>query len=141
MDNEPGLNSEQCQPEQLRYAAVLHWCTLAGFITLVITFAAYMLGWLPAHVPLEQLPQLWNLSTEEFLKATGTPTGWNWLFQMGKGDFAGQLGIAILSGCSIACILVIIPFYVKNRNRAYLAICIMEIAVLLASAAGVFTRN
>ncbi|HEY5993721.1 MAG TPA: hypothetical protein VIU46_03875 [Gallionellaceae bacterium] len=135
MDKEPELN-----PEQLRYAAVLHWCTLAGFVTLVVTFAAYMLGWLPSHVPLEQLPRLWSLSTEEFLKATNTPTGWSWLFQMGQGDFAALLGIAILSGCSIACILVIMPTYARRRNAAYLAICILEIAVLLASAAGIFTR-
>lgn len=136
MDKEPELH-----PEQLRYATMLHWCTLAGFITLVITFAAYMLGWLPAHVPLEQLPQLWNLSTEEFLKATNTPTGWSWLFQMGKGDFATLLGIAMLSGCSIIGILVIIPSYARRNNGIYLAICILEIAVLLVSAAGTFTRH
>jgi len=136
MKNEPELH-----PEQLRYASVLHWCTLAGFIALVATFTAYMLGWLPAYVPLEKMPELWGLSTAEFLKATGTPTGWSWLFRMGQGDFAGQLGIAILSGCSVACILVIIPIYAKGRNRAYLAICFLEIAVLLASAAGVFTRH
>ncbi len=136
MDKEPELH-----PEQLRYATMLHWCTLAGFITLVITFAAYMLGWLPAHVPLEQLPQLWNLPTEEFLKATHTPTGWSWLFQMGKGDFATLLGIAMLSGCSIIGILVIIPSYARRNNSIYLAICILEIAVLLVSAAGIFTRH
>ncbi len=136
MDKEPELH-----PEQQSYATVLHWCTLAGFIALVVTFAAYMLGWLPTHVPLEQLPHLWNLSTEEFLKATGTPTGWSWLSQLGKGDSATLLGIAILSGCSIVCILVIIPAYAKRKNGAYLAICALEIAVLLASAVGIFTRH
>lgn len=134
-------NQQKLPPEQLRYAAVLHWSTVAGFVALVVTFAAYMLGWLPAHVPLDQMPQLWSLPTAEYLKATGTPTGWGWLFMMDKGDFAGELGIAILSGCSIACILVIIPIYAKSRNRAYLAICILTIAVLLASAVGVFTRH
>ncbi len=127
--------------EQTRYAAVLHWSTIAGFVTLVVTFIAYMLGWLPARVPLEQLPQLWNLSTAEFLKTTGTPTGWSWLSMMHQGDFASLLGIAILSGCSIACILVIIPTYAKSRNGIYLMISILEIAVLVASAAGVFTRH
>ncbi len=133
-------NRQESHPEQLRYATVLHWSTVAGFIALVVTFAAYMLGWLPAYVPLDQLPQLWSLPTAEYLKATNTPTGWSWLFMMGRGDFAGQLGIAILAGCSIACILVIIPIYAKHRNGAYLAICILTIAVLLASATGVFTR-
>jgi hypothetical protein len=134
-------NGHESHPEQLRYATVLHWCTIAGFATLVVTFIAYMAGWLPAYVPLEQLPHLWGLPTAEFLKATHTPTGWSWLFMMGKGDFASQLGIAILSGCSIACILVVVPAYAKNRNMVYLMICILEIAVLLASAADVFTRH
>lgn len=128
-------------PEQLHYATVLHWSTLAGFIVLIITFTAYMLSWLPASVPLDQLPHLWGLSTAEYLKATGTPTGWSWLFMMGKGDFASQLGIAILSGCSIACILAAMPTYARSKNTTYVVICALEIAVLTASAVGVFTTH
>ena len=128
-------------PEQLHYATVLHWSTLTGFIMLVVTFVAYVFGWVPSYVPLERLPQLWGLSTSEYLKATGIPTGWSWLFLMGKGDFASQLGIAILSGCSIACILAIMPVYAKSRNITYLVICTFEIVVLLVSAAGVFSTH
>lgn len=124
--------------EQLPYATVLHWSTLAGFVVLIITFIAYMLGWLPASVPLEELPHLWSLPANEYLKATGTPTGWSWLFMMGKGDFASLLGIAILSGSSIACIVAIMPVYAKARNTTYLVICALEIVVLLLSASGVF---
>ncbi len=134
-------NEQDMQSEQLGYATVLHWSTLAGFVALVITFIAYTSGALPAYVPLDQLPHLWGLSTEEFLKATHTPTGWGWFLSMGKGDFASQLGIAILSGCSIACILVIMPAYAKQKNRIYLAICALEILVLLASATGIFSRH
>ncbi|HUW00543.1 MAG TPA: hypothetical protein VMV88_10335 [Gallionella sp.] len=124
--------------EQLSYAEVLHWSTLLGFIVLVVTFAAYVLGWLPTDIPLERLPQLWNLPLNEYLKATGIPTGWSWLFLMNKGDFASQLGIAILSGCSIACIIAIMPAYAKAKNFTYIAICILEIAVLALSASGIF---
>ncbi|MGA8149324.1 MAG: hypothetical protein WB870_17380 [Gallionellaceae bacterium] len=131
----------QTPDEQLPYATVLHWTTLSGFIVLIITFTAYMLGWLPASVPLEQLPHLWNLSTAEYLKATGTPTGWSWLFMMGRGDFASLLGIAILSGCSIACIAAIMPIYARSRNTTYLVICILEIAVLLLSASGILSTH
>ncbi len=134
-------NEQDTHSEQLSYATVLHWSTIAGFVALVITFIAYASGMLPAYVPLDQLPHLWGLSTEEFLKATHTPTGWGWFLSMGKGDFASQLGIAILSGCSIACILVIMPAYAKQKNRIYLAICALEILVLVASATGVFSRH
>lgn len=132
---------QELHPEQLSYAKVLHWSTLTGFIALVVTFIAYASGILPGYVPMDQLPALWSLSTEDFLKATHVPTGWGWFFAMGKGDFASQLGIAILSGCSIACILVIMPAYARAKNRIYLAICALEILVLLASAVGVFSQH
>jgi len=124
--------------EQQPYATVLHWSTLAGFVVLIVTFIAYLAGWLPSSVPLERLPQLWRLSADEYLKATGTPTGWSWLFNLGHGDFASLLGIAILSGCSVACIAAIMPSYAKTRNVPYLAICALEIVVLLLSASGIF---
>jgi hypothetical protein len=125
-------------PEQQPYATVLHWSTVAGFIALIVTFVAYVFGWLPSYVPLQQLPHLWGLSTSEYLKATGTPTGWSWFFAMNKGDFASQLGIAILSGCSIACIAAIIPVYGKSKNTTYIVICLLEIVVLVLSASGIF---
>lgn len=134
-------HERQTLAEQLPYATVLHWSTLTGFIVLIVTFLAYMFGWLPASIPLEQLPHLWNLSTEEYLKATGTPTGWSWLFMTGKGDFASLLGIAILSGCSIACIAAIMPIYAKAKNTTYLVICALEIAVLLLSASGILSAH
>ena len=132
---------QRSHPEQLRYATVLHWSTLTGFIVLIATFVAYVFGWLPAYIPLEQLPHLWNLSTAEYLKATGMPTGWSWLTMLGKGDLASLLGIAILSGCSIICIVAIMPIYARNKNITYLVICILEIAVLLLSASGIFNTH
>lgn len=135
------MYKQHSHPEQLRYATVLHWSTLTGFIVLIATFVAYVFGWLPAYVPLERLPQLWNLSTAEYLKATGMPTGWSWLTMLGKGDLASLLGIAILSGCSIICIAAIIPTYAKSKNITYLVICVLEIAVLLLSASGIFNTH
>ena len=139
MDMSAAKRTPDSHPEQLHYATVLHWTTLTGFIVLIVTFAVYMFGWLPASVPLHQLPQLWSLSSTEYLKETATPTGWHWLYHMGQGDFASQLGIAVLSGSSIVCILAAMPTYARHRNSAYLAICVLEIGVLIASASGVFT--
>lgn len=133
------MEPELKQPaEQLPYAQVMHWGTLTGFIVLIGTFVAYVFSWLPASIPLEQMPHLWSLSAADYLKATGTPTGWHWLFNMGKGDSASLLGIAILSGSSIACIASIMPVYAKAKNTTYLVICALEIAVLLLSASGIF---
>ncbi|HQT26756.1 MAG TPA: hypothetical protein PLK99_09220, partial [Burkholderiales bacterium] len=92
---------EAQQSEQLRYAAWLHWSTLAGFLTLIGTFIAYVSGVLPAKIPLSQLPLVWNKPAPEFLRVTGMPKGWGWIEMLGHGDLASFLGIAILSGCSI----------------------------------------
>ncbi len=126
--------------EHPRYATVLHWGTLAGFITLIATFVAYVFGWLPAHVPVERLPELWKLSTAEYLKATGTPTGWSWLTMLRHGDLASLLGIALLSASSIVCIVAVLPIYVRSKNFTYLVLGILEIAVLLLSASGIFSH-
>lgn len=126
--------------EHPRYAAVLHWGTLAGFVTLIATFVAYLFGWLPAHVPVERLPELWKLSTAEYLKATGTPTGWSWITMLRQGDLASLTGIALLSASSIVCIVAVLPIYLKSRNFTYLVIGILEIAVLLLSASGIFSH-
>ena len=42
--------------EQQRYATWLNWGARSGLLMLIITFITYVAGWLPAHVPLEQLP-------------------------------------------------------------------------------------
>ena len=43
---------------QLRYAAVLEWGTRVGLAVLVVSFLAYLFGWLPAHVAPHDLPRL-----------------------------------------------------------------------------------
>lgn len=45
------------QQEALRYASLLGWGTRLGVFALIASFAVYVLGVLPPHVPLEQLPR------------------------------------------------------------------------------------
>ena len=126
----------QHAPEQMRYATVLHWGTLTGFVTLVITFLLYMSGLVTAEVPLAQLPQLWKLSAADYARATGLHDGWSWLFAMDKGDFLSLLGIAILSACPIVSIASVLPVYLKEKNHTYVVICAMAVIVLLYAASG-----
>jgi len=125
--------------EQQLYARVLDRAAKAGFVILVAGFFAYALGWIPAHVPLERLPELWRLPLQDYLRATDTPTGWGWIVHLPKGEFASLAGIEILAGCSLVCLLAIIPVYARRGDRVYVAICVAEIAVLLLAASGVLT--
>ena len=135
----PPETSNPVQVEQLLYARLLDITSKLGFVALVVGYVAYAMGWLEAHVTVEQLPQLWTLPLAEYLAKTGSPTGWGWLAHLHKGEFAGLLGIVILAGCSAVCLLAIVPTYVRRRDRVYAGICILEIMVLLLAASGILT--
>ena len=132
-------NARQQLDEAFRYAFLLDWGTRIGLVALVLGFAAYMFGLLTPHVPLDQLPSVWNLPVKDFLERTGTPTGWGWLDLAHKGDLSNLIGIALLAGCSLPPLLGLIPLYLKRRDYAYAVICALIAIVLVLAASGLLT--
>ena len=128
---------DTAQPsEQLLYARLLDWGTRVGLAVLLLSFGAYVLGLVDAQVAPERLPALWGQPVGRFLELTGTPTGWGWLALVRRGDMAGLLGIAILAGSSVLCLLALVPVYWARRDKAYVAICLAEVAVVVLAASG-----
>ena len=130
------MNDDHISIEQRRYATLLSWGARSGLVLLVVSFLAYVFGWMPAHVPLDHLPSVWNLPVDEYLKQTDAPTGWAWLTLTGYGDFASLVGIAWLSGSSLICLLAVIPIYARRRDRVFVMICIIALAIQLLAASG-----
>jgi len=130
------MSNDHISIEQQCYATLLSWGSRSGLVLLVVSFLAYVFGWMPAHVPLEQLPNLWNLPVGEYLEQTNTPTGWAWLTMIDQGDFASLVGIAWLSGCSLICLLAVIPIYARRKDRIFMMLCIFALAVQLLAASG-----
>ncbi len=122
--------------EARRYAGLLEWGTRAGLALLFLSFIAYVTGLVVPHVPLEQLPQLWNQPVDEYLRLTQSPQGWGWLGLVTRGDFINLIGIALLASCSIPPLLAVIPLFRRQRATAYAIICVLEILVLLLAASG-----
>lgn len=122
--------------EQLRYARLLEVCTRLGLAALVLSFGAYVGGLLSPRVALERLPDLWSLPVADYLRQTQSPTGWGWLALLQHGDVAGLVGIVILAGCSLLCLLALLPLYLKRGDRVYAALCLAEVAVVLVAASG-----
>lgn len=137
---EPLPNIEQL-PEQMLYARLLDAGTHLGLLVLVISFVVYLTGWLPPRVPVHELPALWHLPADAFVQASGTPLGWGWLAQVRHGDLAALLGIVLLAGCSIPCLLALVPTYIRGGDRTYVAICLAEVAVLALAASGVLSAG
>ncbi len=122
--------------EQLRYARWIDWGSRIGLVALVVLFVAYGAGFAEPHVPHTRLPEVWNLPVAEFLAATGMPTGWAWLGHVHRADIANLLGIALLTGCSVLALLAVLPLYLRRGDRAYAAIVVAEVIVLLLAASG-----
>lgn len=125
--------------EQLRYARWLDLGSRCGLVVLVLSFAAYLAGIGQPQVPLERLPALWSLPVTDFLQASGMASGWGWLRQLGHSDVVGLAGIAILAGCSLPCLLVLVPLYARRGDKAFVVLCLAQALVLLLAASGLLS--
>ncbi len=126
-------------PEQLRYARVLEWASRVGLAVLVASFLAYAVGLMEAHVPPQRLPELWTEPVDRFIELTASPRGWDWLRFLHQGDMLGLLGIAILAGGSVLCLLSLVPLYAARRDRAYVGLSLAGAMVVVAAASGWFS--
>ncbi len=123
--------------EQITYAKILDFGMKLGLAISVITFAIYVTGILPPHIPLNDLPNYWGMSVHEYLQATGLHNGWSWTGMLYKGDVLNFVGIAFLSGITIICYLAIIPTLFRKKDTVYGVIAIVEVLVLVLAASGI----
>lgn len=71
-----------------------------------------------------------------YLLITGSPSGWDWAKQLGKGDFLNFLPIAFLAILTIICYFTLIPAYIRCGSYIYAGIVVAEIIVLATAASG-----
>jgi hypothetical protein len=122
--------------EQMAYAGVLNIGMWLGLALLVMTFFVYISGVLPSFVSIDDLPKYWTMRVHDFNVALNAPTGWGWAAHVGQGDYLNFVGIAILSGLTILCYLVILPILIRKKDTAYVVIAIVEVLVLSLAASG-----
>lgn len=145
---EQNTESFECPPadeEQLLYANILQVGMYIGLALLLVTFSLYAAGVRSPAVPVEQLPDYWTMSVDEYLDATNRDhlhqthpvSGWTWLRHLGKGDYLNFLGIALLSGVTIVCFIGIIPTLIRKRDKAYVIMAVLEVAILALAASGI----
>lgn len=123
--------------EQLIYANILNVGMWFGLAVLTATFLLYVFGVLPNFVPIDDLPKYWSMKASDYIHTLHAPTGWGWVAFVGNGDYLNFVGIAILAGLTILCYLAIIPTLARKKDRAYLVIALIEVAVLVLAASGI----
>lgn len=128
-------------PEQLRYARILDYGMKGGLLVLIGGFVAYVGDVVPPQVPFEALPRLWGLPAAEYVQESGMAEGWGWLRMLDKGDVVALIGIALLAAVSPLCLAVLVVAYARRGDRAYLAITLASIVILVLAASGILTSH
>ena len=124
------------RPLRELYARWLDIATKAGFVISLIAFLLYVGRVLPSYVALEELPRYWALPVHQFVQATGAPTGWAWLRELGYGDGINLLAIALLGLVTPLCYARLVPALIAERDWLQVALAVAQLAVLLAAASG-----
>jgi len=120
--------------EQQIYARIVYHMNHLGLFVLVVGFALYLTGMLTPHVPLEDLPQYWSLPLDQYLAKTGAPTGWQWISELGYGDVAPLLGVAVLASITLVCYLVLFFKFLQRGIKPLVVITVIELFFMLLSA-------
>ncbi len=137
--------TREATPEQLLYAGILEKGMYAGLLLMIITFALYVFGLVTPVVPLNEIAGYWSQPVDQYLAAINAnflhwehpPTGWAWLHLLNRGDFLNFLPMAILSGVTIVCYLVIVPGLFKRGDTAMGVMALATAMILILAASGV----
>jgi hypothetical protein len=124
-------------PEQVRYASILEKGMYIGLLILFITFVIYAFGLMKPYIPKDKISSCWVMSVHDYLECTNIRTGWSWVEMLKYGDFLNFIGIAILAGVTIICYLAITPLLLRNKDKVYAVLAILEAAILALAASGI----
>jgi hypothetical protein len=135
--NEKQNVSLEATPEQILYAKVLEKGMYIGLLILLITFGLYTFGVMDPYIPLNKLSNYWSMNVNDYLHHTNIKAGWAWVGMLKYGDFVNFIGIAILAGVTILCYAAIVPTLLKNKDRVYAVLAILEVIILSVAASGI----
>ena len=133
--------SLKATPEQLMYAGILEKGMYIGLLILFITFAIYVFGIMKPYIPKGEVSQYWGLNVHEYLETAQIQDGWAWLGMLRYGDFINFIGVAILAGVTIFCYLAIVPTLLKNGDKVYAVLALLEAIILAAAASGLIAAG
>jgi hypothetical protein len=127
----------KASPEQLLYAKILEKGMYFGLLILFITFGLYTFGILDPYIPLDKVSEYWSYNVNDYLKHAEIEPGWAWLGMLKYGDFVNFIGIAMLAGVTILCYAAIVPTLLKNNDKVYAILAVIEVIILSAAASGI----
>jgi len=140
-------NQKYPSEETNLYANVLEKGMYLGLVLMFCTFFLYIFGLLEPVIPLSRIDSYWNQPVHdylvqvnrEFLGWEELPLSWSWVKLIEYGDFLNFLPVALLSGVTILCYLVIVPGMFQRKDYWMATIALAETMILSFAASGVLT--
>ena len=140
-------NKKSPSEETILYAKVLEKGMYLGLILMFFTFFVYIFGLLESVIPLNRIDSYWNQPVSDYLVQINSeflgweelPLGWSWAKLIGFGDFLNFLPVALLSGVTILCYVVIVPGMFKRKDYWMAIIALTETLILSLAASGLLT--
>ena len=127
----------EASPEQLLYARILEIGMYFGLLILFVTFGLYAFGIVDPYIPLDKISNYWSMNVNDYLEHAEIKAGWAWLGMLKYGDFINFIGVAILAGVTIICYAAIVPTLLKNNDKVYAILAVLEVIILSAAASGI----
>ena len=127
----------EATPEQLLYARILEMGMYFGLLVLFVTFGLYAFGIVDPYIPLDKISNYWSMNVNDYLEHAEIKAGWAWLGMLKYGDFINFIGVAILAGVTIICYAAIVPTLLKNNDKVYAILAVLEVIILSAAASGI----
>ena len=127
----------EASPEQLLYAKILERGMYIGLLVLFVTFGLYAFGIVDPYIPLDKISNYWSMNVNDYLKHAEIKAGWAWLGMLKYGDFINFIGVAMLAGVTIFCYAAIVPTLLKNNDKVYAVLAVLEVIILSAAASGI----
>jgi hypothetical protein len=119
------------------YASALEWGSRLGLVLAISAFMIYLLGILPSHVGMAEIEHYWGLPLDEFVAATGIPTGpGSWITMMGTGYGLATSWAVLFSLVALFAYAAIAIPTILDRDYIYALFIVLELALMCAAMAG-----
>ncbi len=122
----------------ISYAILLERLSRIGLMALTILFVIYITGVIDPHIQMDQLDKHWCKPASSYLKVAELSGGWSWVSIVHRADYLCFWVIVFLASITVFCYLRIIPIFIRDKDKIYTTIAILEILVLLLAASGIF---
>lgn len=141
IDSDDKKQAPPVEAYSLVYARLMAFLAHFGFVLVLITFFLYVSGTIEPRIPIQKMPQQWQLSALDYLKANQLHGGWNWVKNLDKGDCLSFAGIAFLAGVTLICYFSLLVQLVRKKKWVLAAFVVGQLAILLLAASGILRRK